>query len=124
MVSTSNVFSSFSVNDLDAAQTFYADVLGLEVDRTTMGLELRLGSGGHVFVYPKKNHVAASFTVLNVGVDDVEAAVDELVAKGLQPERYVGFDQDAKGIAHGPDGPAIAWFKDPARNVLAILSTP
>lgn len=124
MVSTTNVFSSFSVNDLDAAQPFYADVLGLDVDRTPMGLDLRLGSGGHVFVYPKKSHVAASYTILNFGVDDVEAAVDELVAKGVQFERYVGFDQDPKGISRSPDGPAIAWFKDPARNVLAILSNP
>ncbi|WP_336706662.1 VOC family protein [Oerskovia sp. USHLN155] len=122
MVSTTNAFSSFSVNDLDAARAFYADVVGVEVDQTPMGLDLRLGSGGHVFVYPKKNHVAASFTVLNFGVDDVEAAVDELAAKGVEFERYVGFDQDDKGIARGPEGPAIAWFKDPARNVLAILS--
>ncbi|MHA7135433.1 VOC family protein [Oerskovia turbata] len=124
MVSTSNAFSSFSVNDLDAARAFYADVLGVEVDQTPMGLDLRLGSGGHVFVYAKPNHVAASFTVLNFGVDDVDAAVDELVAKGVQFERYVGFEQDAKGIARDADGPAIAWFKDPARNVLAVLSTP
>jgi catechol 2,3-dioxygenase-like lactoylglutathione lyase family enzyme len=124
MVSTSNVFSSFSVNDLDAARAFYADVLGIEVEQNPMGLDLRFASGAHVFVYPKDNHVAASFTVLNFGVDDVDAAVDELVAKGVQFERYVGFEQDAKGIARDEDGPAIAWFKDPARNVLAILSTP
>ena len=124
MVSTSNVFSSYSVNDLDAAQSFYGDVVGLEVDRTPMGLDLHLESGGHVFLYPKKAHVAASYTVLNFGVDDVDAAVDELVGKGVQFERYVGFDQDAKGISRSPDGPAIAWFKDPARNVLAILSNP
>lgn len=77
MVSTTNAFSSFSVNDVDAARAFYADVVGIEVDQTPMGLDLRLGSGGHVFVYPKKNHVAASFTVLNFGVDDVDAAVDD-----------------------------------------------
>ena len=123
MVSTSNAFSSFSVNDVDAARAFYTDVVGIEVDQTPRGLDLHLGSGGHVFVYPKKAHVAASFTVLNFGVADVEAAVDELVAKGVQFERYVGIDQDAKGISRSPDGPAIAWFKDPARNVFAILST-
>lgn len=121
-----NVFSGFSVNNLDAAQDFYANTLGVEVARDEMGIQLKFGNGNTVFVYPKDDHQAATFTILNFEVDDIDKAVDELVAKGVTFERYSGFpfDQDEKGIARGKAagmGPDIAWFKDPAGNTLSVL---
>ena len=87
------------------------------------GLALHLGSGADVFVYPKDNHVPATFTILNFPVDDVDEAVDRLTAAGVTFERYEGFEQDEKGIARGGEerGPTIAWFKDPAGNILSVL---
>jgi catechol 2,3-dioxygenase-like lactoylglutathione lyase family enzyme len=127
MFRDAQTFSSYSIDDIDAAQAFYADTLGLDVEKTDMGfLELRLRDGSHVNVYTKPNHEPATFTVLNFIVPDIDSAVDELVAKGVTMERYENIPQikqDARGIARDDYGPAIAWFKDPAGNVLAVLQT-
>ena len=123
MLTDSAAFSSFAVPDIDAARRFYADTLGLRVEvNQEMGgmLTLHLGGGTDVLVYPKPDHVPATYTVLNFPVDDVERAVDELTARGVRFERYDGFDQDDKGIARG-QGPDIAWFTDPAGNVFSVL---
>lgn len=130
MLTDATAFSSFSVDDLDAAETFYRDTLGLGVVRTPMGLWLRLGrrtddgpSATDVFVYPKGDaHAPASFTVLSFGVADLPAAVAALRARGLEPERYPGMPADDDGIVHGDgQGPDITWVTDPAGNVLAVL---
>jgi predicted enzyme related to lactoylglutathione lyase len=84
-------------------------------------LALRLGTGARVMVYPKQDHVPATYTMLDFPVADVEAAVDRLVAAGVRMERYEGFDQDAKGISRSDDGPTIAWFTDPSGNIIAVL---
>lgn len=117
-----NVFSSFSVNDIEKAKAFYTDTLGLEAGKSEMGtLELSIGNGANVMVYPKPNHEAASFTVLNLIVDDIEKAVDELNSKGVKFEQYEGdIKTDAKGIMRG-NGPLIAWFKDPAGNIISVI---
>jgi len=114
-------FSSFSVNDLRKAKDFYSQTLGLDVKETPEGLELHTGKNT-VFLYPKPNHIPASFTVLNFVVDDVEQAVDELEALGVSLEHYNLPDMktDSRGIFRGP-GPQIAWFKDPAGNILSVL---
>ena len=114
--------SSFSVDDIPRAKEFYANVLGLDLADSPMGLELRLAGGGRVFLYPKPNHVPATFTVLNFRVDDVDKAVDELARRGVRFEHYdmAGIKTDARGIARG-NGPTIAWFKDPAGNILSIV---
>lgn len=115
-------FSSFAVDDLDRAERFYGATLGLRTERWMEGslLVLRLAGGRETLVYPKPDFEPASYTVLNFPVDDVEAAVDALAEQGVATERYEGFDQDEKGISRG-EGPAIAWFRDPAGNVLAVL---
>jgi catechol 2,3-dioxygenase-like lactoylglutathione lyase family enzyme len=123
MLADSQAFSGFAVPDIEAARRFYGDTLGLRVEvNQEMGgmLTLHLGGGTDVMVYPKPDHTPATYTVLNFPVGDVDRAVDELAAKGVQFERYDGFDQDEKGIARGM-GPAIAWFTDPAGNVLSVL---
>ncbi|MFE6618109.1 VOC family protein [Streptomyces sp. NPDC057740] len=127
MLGQSQAFSGFSVDDLDVARSFYGETLGLDVEESGQGemrmLTLKLGSGAVVFVYPKENHAPASFTILNFPVDDIEAAVGELERRGVTLERYSGFDHDEKGIVRvGDGGPtAIAWFTDPAGNVLSVL---
>ncbi len=113
-------FSGLAANDLDAARAFYAETLGLEVGEANGILALHLGGGGRVIVYPKPNHEPASFTVLNFPVADVDAAVDALVAKGVAFERYPGLEQDERGIMRG-HGPTIAWFRDPAGNILSVI---
>jgi catechol 2,3-dioxygenase-like lactoylglutathione lyase family enzyme len=118
-------FSSFSVNDVQKARDFYGKVLGLEVKKA-MGdaFELRVPGGSPVFVYPKRDHVPATFTVLNFPVADVEQAVDELTRSGVRFEVYDRPDikTDARGISRGNgNGPTIAWFKDPAGNILSVL---
>jgi catechol 2,3-dioxygenase-like lactoylglutathione lyase family enzyme len=123
MFSNVPAFSSFAVNDMDAARTFYADTLGLDVsvvDEKFGLLALNLPNGTKILVYTKPDHTPASFTVLNFPVDYVDGAVDELAARGIQFERYDGMDQDAKGVHRG-GGPLIAWFRDPAGNVLSVL---
>jgi predicted enzyme related to lactoylglutathione lyase len=115
-------FSSFSVNDLLKAKEFYGDKLGLDLSQTPEGLELHT-EDNVVFLYPKPNHTPASFTVLNFSVDDIEAAVDELNSLGIKLEHYnlPDLKTDERGIARGPHGPTIAWFKDPAGNILSVL---
>ena len=115
-------FSSFSVNDLKKAKDFYGQTLGLDVSETPEGLELHTADNT-VFLYPKPDHTPASFTVLNFHVDDIDAAVDELTALGVNLEHYNLPDMktDERGIARGPKGPTIAWFKDPAGNILSVL---
>jgi catechol 2,3-dioxygenase-like lactoylglutathione lyase family enzyme len=122
MFRDSPAFSGFAVKDLDAARSFYGETLGLRVEVQEMGvLALHLGSGATVMVYPKPDHVPATYTVLNFPVPDVDVAVDGLTAVGVRMERYEGFDQDAKGIARDERGPTIAWFTDPSGNILAVL---
>ena len=118
---TAKSFCSFSVNDLQKAKDFYGQTLGLDVKETPEGLELHTGNNT-VFLYPKPNHTAASFTVFNFIVNDIEEAVDELAALGVTLEHYNMPDlkTDDRGIFRGP-GPQIAWFKDPAGNILSVL---
>lgn len=125
MLTTTGAFTGFSVSDQAAALAFYRDTLGVEVVDTGMGLELHLGGTTNVFVYPKDDHVPATFTVLNFEVADIDVAVDELVAAGIEILRYEGAHQDEKGIARGKAanmGPDIAWFTDPAGNILSVLN--
>ena len=125
MFTVHNAFSSFSVDDLDVSEGFYRDTLGLAVTRTPMGLELDVTGGSPVFVYPKgDDHEPASHTVLNLVVPDVAAAAADLQAAGVDLVRYPGFAQDADGVVRSDDprqGPTIAWFRDPARNVVALI---
>ena len=120
MFKDSKAFSGFSSNEIEASKRFYGETLGLDVTDEMGGLGLHFAGGGEVFIYPKDNHEPATFTVLNFPVEDIEAAVDRLTAAGVTFERYDGFDQDEKGIARG-QGPAIAWFTDPAGNILSVL---
>ena len=120
MFKDSRAFSGMAANDIDAARAFYADTLGLEVTEEHGILTLHLATGGQVIVYPKPDHTPADFTVLNFPVDDIEAAVDGLTERGVALEHYEGFGQDEKGIMRG-NGPDIAWFRDPAGNVLSVL---
>ncbi|MEO5576831.1 MAG: VOC family protein [Gaiellaceae bacterium] len=121
MLKDSKAFSTFSVDDVARAKQFYGETLGLDVEDEMDGLALRLAGGNAVFIYPKPDHEPAVFTVLNFPVDDVEQAVEGLTAAGVQFERYDGFDQDKQGIARMDEGPTIAWFKDPAGNILSVL---
>lgn len=119
-------FNGVSVDDLDKAKKFYVDVLGLKLDDDKMGLQLSLPGGGKMFVYDKKDHEPASFTVLNFVVADIDEAVDALTEKGVKFEHYDNMPAkpDEKGILRGLSanmGPDIAWFKDPAGNVLAVI---
>lgn len=120
MFRDSHAFSGFSTNDIAKAREFYGETLGLEVTEENGMLNLHLAGGGRVLIYPKENHEAASFTVLNLPVDDIDAAVDRLTAAGVQFERYEGSGQDARGIARAYP-PPIAWFKDPAGNILSVI---
>ena len=125
MLTTTGGFSGFSVDDLAKARTFYGETLGVKVIDNGMGLMLDVTGGTPVFVYDKPNHVPAEFTVLNFEVADIDAAVDELVAAGIEIQRHPGTNQDEKGIARGKAadrGPDIAWFLDPAGNILSVLS--
>lgn len=127
MLQQAKAFSSFSVNDVAAAKQFYGHTLGLAVDDSSgMGLGLKLEGGNEVFIYPKADHQPASFTVLNFKVDDIDAAVDALTAKGVTFEHYnqPQLQTDQKGISRSQSpeqGPSIAWFKDPAGNILSVL---
>ncbi len=117
--------SSFSVDDLSRARQFYEKTLGIEVteDSKMQTMVLRLPGGARILVYPKgPGHAPATYTALNFGVDDIDAAVEELRSRGVTFERYEGFHQDEKGISRGNgNGPSIAWFKDPAGNILSVL---
>ena len=122
MFGDTTAFSSFAVDDLDRARAFYADVLGLDVsgvEGMNDLLTLHLAGGTDVLVYPKPDHAPATFTVLTFRVDDLDAAVDGLVATGVTMERYDGLPADDKGIVRGT--PSIGWFRDPAGNILGVL---
>lgn len=123
ILTEAKAFPSFSVNDIGKARAFYRDTLGLHVDDRSEGLELDVGGGSKVFVYGKPNHEPATFTILNFAVDNVETAVEKLKSTGVTFEQYdiPGIKTDARGIARDTGGPAMAWFKDPAGNILSVL---
>jgi len=117
-------FAGYSVDDIDAARTFYRDTLGLAVEQNAMGiLDIALPGGGHIILYPKPDHQPAVFTVLNLVVADIDAAVAELNAAGVVTKIYddPDYGTDERGIARGNGGPDIAWFRDPSGNVLSVL---
>ena len=120
MFADTKAFSGFAVDDIDTAREFYGNTLGLKTSVEYGLMTLHLAGGRPTLVYPKPNHTPADYTILNFPVDDIDKAVDELAARGVQFERYGNLSQDEKGIARG-EGPDIAWFKDPAGNVLAVL---
>jgi catechol 2,3-dioxygenase-like lactoylglutathione lyase family enzyme len=120
MLAESNAFSSFAVDDLPKAREFYEDALGLRTSEEQDLLRLHLVGDRTVLIYPKPDHAPANFTILNFPVQDIDRAVDGLSGRGVRFERYDGFDQDEKGVARGV-GPQIAWFTDPAGNILSVL---
>jgi predicted enzyme related to lactoylglutathione lyase len=120
VLANSNAFSGFAVDDVEQAQRFYGETLGLEVTEDHGILTLHLAGDRPTIIYPKPDFTPATYTILNFPVDDIDAAVDDLTARGVAFERYDGFDQDEKGIFRG-GGPLIAWFTDPAGNVLSVL---
>jgi catechol 2,3-dioxygenase-like lactoylglutathione lyase family enzyme len=122
MFKETKAFSGFAAPDIDAVQRFYGETLGIETSVEHGLLTLHLAGGARpTLVYPKPDHEPAGYTILNFPVDDVEAAVDELVSRGVEFEHYEGFGQDEKGIMRG-QGPDIAWFRDPAGNVLSVIA--
>lgn len=126
MLAIKAAFSGFSVDDLNSAKEFYVTKLGLTLDDETMGLQLKLPNGGQIFVYEKDDHQPAAYTMLNLVVDDIDVAVDQLKAQGIELERYDNLPapQDDDGILRGlsaHQGPDTAWFKDPAGNILSVL---
>jgi len=126
MFAKTKATNGFAVDDIEAAKRFYGETLGLGV--TTMSEEfgvttIQLSGGRDTLMYAKPDFKPATYTILNFEVDDIDTAVDELTSRGIEMERYDGFDQDEKGIARGP-GPSIAWFKDPAGNILSVLQQP
>jgi catechol 2,3-dioxygenase-like lactoylglutathione lyase family enzyme len=123
MLADSEAYSGFAVPDLAEAREFYADTLGLRVaavDDQNGLLTLHLGGGRNVLVYLKPDHAPATYTILNFPVDDVEGTVDALIQRGVRFEQYDGIEQDDKGINRG-QGPLIAWFRDPAGNILSVI---
>jgi catechol 2,3-dioxygenase-like lactoylglutathione lyase family enzyme len=120
MFTNTKAFSGFAVPDIDAAREFYGDTLGLETSDENGLLTLLIAGDRPTLVYPKPDHEPATYTILNFPVDDIEAAVDALAEKGVAFERYDGAEQDEKGIFRG-GGPLIAWFKDPAGNILSVI---
>jgi catechol 2,3-dioxygenase-like lactoylglutathione lyase family enzyme len=120
MFADTKAFSGFAVDDVEKARTFYGDTLGLRTSEEHGMLTLHVAGDRDVLVYPKPDHMPATYTILNFPVEDVDAAVDELTARGVTFERYEGMGQDEKGIMRG-QGPDIAWFRDPAGNILSVL---
>jgi catechol 2,3-dioxygenase-like lactoylglutathione lyase family enzyme len=120
MFTNTKAFSGFAVDDVGKAREFYEGTLGLKVTEENGMLTLHIAGDRPTLVYPRPDHTPAEYTILNFPVDDVEQAVDELSARGVQFERYEGFEQDDKGIFRG-GGPLIAWFTDPAGNVLSVI---
>jgi len=123
MFNKTKAFSGFSADDIAAAKEFYGETLGLDVTEEYGMLTLHIDQGGDIMIYPKEDHTPATFTILNFPVVDVDEAVDQLSERGVTFERYEGFEQDEKGVARGDQGPAIAWFTDPAGNILSVLET-
>ncbi|MGH2655235.1 MAG: VOC family protein [Actinomycetota bacterium] len=120
MFGKTKAFSGFSVDDIPAAKRFYGETLGLEVSEADGMLTLHIAGGGDILVYPKPDHTPAAFTMLNFPVEDIDAAVDELIKREVTFQRYEGSQQDERGIHRGM-GPPIAWFTDPAGNILSVL---
>jgi catechol 2,3-dioxygenase-like lactoylglutathione lyase family enzyme len=120
MFENSKAFGGFAVDDLERARRFYAETLGIKTSEQYGLMTLHLAGGRDTLVYPKAGHAPASYTILNFPVDDIEAAVDELTAPGVRFERYEGMEQDERGISRG-GRPYIAWFTDPAGNILSVL---
>jgi catechol 2,3-dioxygenase-like lactoylglutathione lyase family enzyme len=120
MFANTKAFSGFAVDDLEKARQFYGDTLGINTSERYGLMTLHLAGSRNTLVYPKSDHTPATYTILNFPVDDIDQAVDELSARGVQFERYDGAAQDQKGISRG-EGPYIAWFKDPAGNILSVL---
>ncbi|MBZ0288384.1 MAG: VOC family protein [Anaerolineae bacterium] len=121
MFRNAKAFSGFSVDDIPTARQFYGDTLGVDVTEENGMLTLHLATGGSVLIYPKPNHTPATFTILNFPVSDIDQAVADLTKKGVKFERYEGMPADANGIVRGSGGPPIAWFTDPAGNILSVL---
>jgi catechol 2,3-dioxygenase-like lactoylglutathione lyase family enzyme len=121
MLANTKAFSGFAVDDLDKARQFYEETLGLEVSGENELLTLHLAGGRDTLIYLKPDFTPATYTILNFPVDDIDEAVDGLADRGVRFERYDGFEQDEKGIARPPSGPPIAWFTDPAGNILSVL---
>ena len=121
MFANTKAFSGFAVGDLKKARDFYERTLGLRVSEAHGLLTLHLAGGRDTLIYPKPDHTPATYTILNFPVDDIDKAVDELAARGVRFERYEGFSQDEKGISRADGGPFIAWFTDPAGNILSVL---
>jgi catechol 2,3-dioxygenase-like lactoylglutathione lyase family enzyme len=122
MLADSRAFSGFAVDDLERARAFYADTLGLSVSEEHGMLTLELAGGERpTLIYPKPDFVPATYTILNFPVADLDEAVDQLAERGVRFERYDGFEQDEKGVARGSGGPPIAWFEDPAGNILSLV---
>jgi catechol 2,3-dioxygenase-like lactoylglutathione lyase family enzyme len=120
MFANTKAFSGFAVDDLEKARQFYGETLGINTSEQYGLMTLHLAGDRNTLVYPKADHTPATYTILNFPVDDIDQAVDELTARGVQFERYDGTAQDQKGISRG-GGPYIAWFKDPAGNILSVL---
>ena len=120
MFGTTKAFSGFSVNDIAAAKAFYGDTLGVRVSEENGMLTLHIAGDRDILVHPKPNHAPATYTILNFPVEDIDRAVDELVERGVTFERYEGMGQDDRGINRA-GGPPIAWFTDPAGNILSVL---
>jgi catechol 2,3-dioxygenase-like lactoylglutathione lyase family enzyme len=120
MFENTKAFSGFSVDDVPKAEKFYGETLGLRVSEEYGMMWLHIAGERDVLVYPKPDHTPASYTILNFPVDDIEEAVDELAERGVRFERYDDSEQDERGIYHG-GGPLIAWFEDPAGNVLSVI---
>jgi catechol 2,3-dioxygenase-like lactoylglutathione lyase family enzyme len=120
MLADSRAFSGFAVPDIEQARRFYGEVLGLVVEEESGLLRLRIAGDRDIVLYPKPDHTPATYTILNFPVDDLEATVDALAQRGVVFERYQGFEQDERGILRG-QGPPIAWFKDPAGNILSVI---
>ena len=121
MFESTKAFSGFAVDNLQKAREFYEGVLGLRVSEAHGDLTLHIAGGRDTFVYPKPDFSPATYTILNFPVDDIEATVDGLTARGVSFEHYDGIEQDDKGIARVEGGPPIAWFRDPAGNILSVL---
>jgi catechol 2,3-dioxygenase-like lactoylglutathione lyase family enzyme len=120
MFEHTRAYSGFAVDDIQKAKQFYGETLGIRVSEQNGMLTLHLAGDRDTLVYPKEDHTPATFTILNFPVEDVDRAVEELTARGVRFERYQGFDQDEKGVFRG-GGPLIAWFKDPAGNILSVI---
>ena len=120
MFANTKAFSGFAVDDVAKAREFYENTLGLRVSEESDALVLKLAGDRDTLIYPKPDFTPATYTILNFQVADVDEAVGELTKRGVRFERYEGFDQDEKGIYRG-EGPTIAWFKDPAGNILSVI---